>query len=458
MVVTTAPSGSTSATGGAIERLLRPLGGGTVLVDEPRDRASTWLAHDGWSVFARCRADGEHAGGRPIAAFGLPNGREVSARHMPDGTVVVPFDTSEAYENFIREAWKSGLPRRGLTSRQLDLYYRLKRLIPREVQLRVRRAVVRRQRLPEFPRWPVDTSVSQLLRFHALCLATAAGTPDGEFVWFWPSGQRCALTLTHDVERADGLRNMVEIADLEEELGFRSSFNLGAWYDPDPGVLRDLRSRGFEIGIHGLVHDRSLFESRTSFEQQQPGIRGLKDRFGAEGFRSPATHRVFDWLGELPIAYDCSIPNSDPYEPQPGGCCSVWPFFIGDVVELPWTLTQDHIVFTLLQHRSPALWLEQAATIEREHGLIQCLSHPDDGYLGDGAKREIYREFLRAMAERDGIWHALPRDVAAWWRARDAAGLDAPGAVRGRFSIGEDSRTVELEPSPLREAPMGVVE
>ena len=27
-------------------------------------------------------------------------------------------------------------------------------------------------------------------------------------------------------------------------------------------------------------------------------------------------------------------------------------------------------------------------------------------------------EFLKAMKGRDGYWHALPRDVARWWRAR----------------------------------------
>ena len=68
-------------------------------------------------------------------------------------------------------------------------------------------------------------------------------------------------------------------------------------------------------------------------------MRELSERFAAVRFRSPATHRVHAWLPELPIEYDCTIPHSDPYEPQPGGCCSLWPFFLGgSVVELPSTL------------------------------------------------------------------------------------------------------------------------
>jgi hypothetical protein len=174
----------------------------------------------------------------------------------------------------------------------------------------------------------------------------------------------------------------------------------------------------------------------------------LAERFGAVGFRSPATHRVFEWLAELPVDYDCTVPNSDPYEPQPGGCCSVWPFFVGSVVELPYTLPQDNTLLTLLGHRSPGLWLDQAAVIEREHGLIQCLSHPDRGYLGDGDKRAIYAEFLRGLADRRHLWRALPREVASWWRRRAfaEAGDDALG--RGRVLLDGAPPGVVFEPPP----------
>jgi len=293
------------------------------------------------------------------------------------------------------------------------------------------------------PAWPLDTSVSRLLRFYAYCALRAAGDSEAEFAWFWPEGYRAALILTHDVEGEEGFQGALELADLEEELGFRSSFNLGAWYEVDPGFVRELTGRGFEVGLHSLRHDRSLFESRESFESQQPGLRALKERLGADGFRSPATHRVFDWLGELPVSYDCTVPNSDPYEPQPGGCCSVWPFFIGPVVELPYTLPQDHTLFTLLGHRSPALWLEQAAVIEREHGLIQCPAHPDPGYLRDPDKRPLYAEFLRGMAERRHVWKALPKDVAAWWRRRDG---DVSVASRGLIRVGDSPAEVVFEP------------
>jgi len=221
------------------------------------------------------------------------------------------------------------------------------------------------------------------------------------------------------------------LADLEEEYGFRSSFNFGAWYEIDPGILRELNSRGFEVGMHGLTHDRALFASRESFEERLPALAALAERLGAAGFRSPATHRVFSWLAELPVEYDCTMPNSDPYEPIPGGCCTVWPFSIGPVVELPYTLPQDHTLLTLLGHRSPELWLDQAAAIEREYGLIQCVSHPDPGYLGDADKRAIYAAFLEGLAERDVLWRALPREAAAWWRRRASSDPTSSGLPLG---------------------------
>ena len=431
-----------SAADYSLDRLLMPLGPtAAVEVDGLADEQA-WLRSGDWRVYARPAERG--SGDEEVARFTLEDGRALAARlDQERGTVSLPFDPSEAYRNYLSEAWAQGSSARRLSPGQLDLFYRVKRFFPRTALLFARRLLMRWQGQPEFPALPLDTSVSQLLRFYAYCMLRARGAEEGEFVWFWPQGKRAALILTHDVEGVEGFRGALDLADLEEELGFRSSFNLGAWYDVDPGFVRELTGRGFEIGLHSLHHDRSLFESRASFESQLPGIAGLRERLGAEGFRSPATHRVFDWLGELPVSYDCTIPNSDPYEPQPGGCCSVWPFFIGPVVELPYTLLQDHTVFALLGHRSPALWLEQAAAVEREHGLIQCPAHPDPGYMGDRERRAHYAEFLRAMAEREHLWHALPREAAAWWRKRDSGEASrAPGRIR----VGESPLEVEFEP------------
>jgi peptidoglycan/xylan/chitin deacetylase (PgdA/CDA1 family) len=404
------------------------------------------LRLDDWHLFATLAE--ERRDGRVLAEFSTADGRRAPLLEEGDGVLRPPFDLDEAYESYVAEAWASGSEQRRISSRQLGLFYRVKRFIPRGVQLALRRGLIRWQGTPTFPGWPLDDGMRRLLQLHAACRLSRTGERELTFTWFWPTPYEAALILSHDVEGEEGIGLALELADLEESLGFRSSFNFGAWYDVDPGVLRELTSRGFEVGMHGLVHDRSLFSSRAEFDRQLPELRALATRLGAVGFRSPATHRVFRWLGELPVEYDGTIPHSDPYEPQPGGCCSLWPFFVGDVVELPYTLPQDHTLLTLLGHRAPDLWIETAREIERRHGLIHCISHPDRGYLGDRAKRDVYAGFLHALAERDRVWHALPAEVATWWRERDAGGASGR-AGEGRALRGDSAAEVRLEPPDL---------
>jgi peptidoglycan/xylan/chitin deacetylase (PgdA/CDA1 family) len=421
----------------ALEEPAAPL-----LVDQG-DGAPRWFQRDEWRVFS-AQTLAEEENGRAIARFRLDNGDEAILSHNPSsGMVYTPFNLAAAYDAYVSETSAAATRQRKLSPRQLNTFYHVKRFIPRPLQLRIRRLFVRWQGLPTFPAWPLDRSVSRLLHLYAFCVLSAQGKSEAPFRWFWPGTHRAALSLTHDVEGEEGLRLALDVADLEEGLGFRSSFNLGGWYRVDPGLLRELTGRGFEIGVHGLRHDRSLFATRESFEAQQAALRELIERLGAVGFRSPATYRVFNWIGELPIDYDCSMPHSDPFEPQPGGCCSLWPFFVGPVVELPYTLPQDHTLFTLLGHRTPDVWLDQATEIEKEHGLIECLTHPDSGYLGDARNRAMYAEFLGVMAERRHVWKALPRDIAAWWRLRD---LGEGNFERGVVRVGDVPEDVTLEP------------
>lgn len=423
----------------------RPDAGGPRVVCRPGEGDRGWLRAGDWQVFVRSTLDA--GAGDELAAFMPADGTGARMAVAREGEVIVPFSLADAFRSYVAEEWRVGSANRAVSERGLNAFYRVKAMVPRRAQLAARRWLIKRQGIPEFPAWPLDTSVSRLLRFYALCSLRAAGRTEAPFLWFWPEHHRAAVILTHDVEGDEGARLALTIADLEEEHGFRSSFNFGAWYDDlDPGILRDLAGRGFEIGLHGLTHDRQLFASRQAFEERLQPLGDLARRLGAVGFRSPATHRVFDWLGELPIDYDCTIPNSDPYEPQPGGCCSVWPFFVGDVVELPYTLPQDHTLLTLLAHRTPALWLESAAALEAEFGLIQCVSHPDPGYLGDLDKRAVYAELLQGLAERPGLWRALPRDVADWWRRRAAASPSDGAFARGTARIDETTGEVVLVP------------
>lgn len=130
-------------------------------------------------------------------------------------------------------------------------------------------------------------------------------------------------------------------------------------------------------------------------------------------------------MRKLGFGYDSSYTDTDPYEPQPGGCCTYLPYFNGDTVELPITLPQDHTLFTILQHADAGLWLRKAGHIRDRGGMVLVLTHPD--YARDQPLADGYVSLLDTFAEDGTAWRALPREVAAWWRSRAASAIRATG-------------------------------
>ncbi|MEZ4515560.1 MAG: hypothetical protein R3C44_01545 [Chloroflexota bacterium] len=111
-----------------------------------------------------------------------------------------------------------------------------------------------------------------------------------------------------------------------------------------------------------------------------------------------------------------------------GGTMSIWPFQIGRFVELPYTLMQDHTYLEVHEYASPDVWLEKADFVIANYGMILLNSHPD--YLLKPGKLQVYDSLLSAMRERSDVWHALPRDVASWWRRRS----ELPEESRANFA------------------------
>jgi hypothetical protein len=98
---------------------------------------------------------------------------------------------------------------------------------------------------------------------------------------------------------------------------------------------------------------------------------------------------------------------------------SIWPFFCGRFVELPYTLAQDHTLLVVLGERTPRLWIEKVEFLAARGGMALVNAHPD--YLRDRRSLAIYEEFLQDLRRRvraGTCWHALPREVARWWRER----------------------------------------
>jgi GNAT superfamily N-acetyltransferase len=169
-----------------------------------------------------------------------------------------------------------------------------------------------------------------------------------------------------------------------------------------------------------LKHDSTLFISRAGFERHVVKINRYLQDFQSNGFRSPYTHRNPEWMQQLDMEYDSSFFDTDPFEPMPGGVMSIWPFRIGRFLELPYTLPQDCTLFNVLGKESIAIWQEKIAFIKKFNGMALMLVHPD--YSGKGIARQYYEDFLKEIRDREDYWHALPLDVASWWRTRAAPG------------------------------------
>ena len=173
------------------------------------------------------------------------------------------------------------------------------------------------------------------------------------------------------------------------------------------------------MNVHDLSHDGQLFEDWNEFRRRAEKINRYGREFGSVGFRAAIMYRNQEWYDLLDFQYDMSVPSVAHLDPQRGGCCTVMPYFVGHLVELPLTMTQDYTLFNILNDYSLNLWEKQSQIILQKHGLISAIVHPD--YVNGAREQQTYRGLLglyQRLREEHNVWIALPRDAAAWWRQR----------------------------------------
>lgn len=271
--------------------------------------------------------------------------------------------------------------------------------------------------------------------------------------------------MTHDVEGQAGIDFCEALMDIDDSFAIKSAFQLipEGHEETWQATAARLRRRGFEVNLHDLNHDGLLFADKNEFLVRARRINRYAREFGCDGFRSGVMYREQDWFSAFEFSYDMSVPNAAHLEPQRGGCCTVMPYFVGDILELPLTTVQDYTLFHILNDYSTALWERQIDLISRHHGLISIISHPD--YLVGERERAVYLDLLRHLNERRarGLWIALPGEVNRWWRNRrqmtlvadgDTWRIEGPDADRARVayaSLTGERVTYSLSP-PARTA------
>ena len=302
-------------------------------------------------------------------------------------------------------------------------YYHVKPFVPKSLRWALRRYRAAGIRKRHAAVWPINRA--------------AGNAPDG---WpGWPDGKRFALVLTHDVESQAGVERVRALAEVEMQHGFRSSFN----FVPEgeygvPAALREwLLNQGFEVGVHDLHHDGKLYQSRAGFAAKARQINHYLHEWNATAFRSGFMLRELGWLHELDIDSECSTFDTDPFEPQPAGTHTIFPYWIpgpeGTVatgrrngyVELPYTLPQDSTMFLLLGEPDADIWRRKTEWICQRGGMVLMNVHPD--YIdmtGSGTRMTYplahYEGFLRWVGEQypGQAWQVLPREISRFVRSR----------------------------------------
>lgn len=317
-----------------------------------------------------------------------------------------------ATSNAIFEPASSGLARP--MSLLVRAYYRLKPYLPLKASYGLRR-IRARYKLATSNNWPITESAARLpANWHG-----------------WPDGKKFAVVLTHDVEGPTGVSRTRQIASMEEKLGFRGSFNFipEGNYRLSAELRNGLKADGLEVGVHDLHHDGSLFRTREGFSAAAVRINEYINEWGAAGFRAGFMFHNLEWIKELNVEYDASTFDVDPFEAQPDGMGTIFPFWVskggrGGYVELPYTLAQDSTMFLILREKTIRYWKMKVDWIAKHGGMALINLHPDYVAFGSREKKAsefdsgLYSELLSYIRDRYSgeYWHALPREVARFFR------------------------------------------
>lgn len=338
------------------------------------------------------------------------------------GITYLPFDPSAVIDNLRLETYVNNWRLEKPVSALAEIYYFIRPLLPVGIRSRLQKLYLRDWKSIQFPHWPVDSSVDELFRQLLLLSIKSSGGERVPFIWFWPDGAPSCSIMTHDVETTIGRDFCATLMDIDDAFGIKSSFQIvpEERYGVEREFLSSIRDRGFEVVVHDLNHDGHLYRTRKQFLERAAKINAYGKQYGADGFRAGILYRKQVWYDALEFSYDMSVPNVAHLDPQRGGCCTVMPYFIGNILELPVTMTQDYTLFNILNDYSIDLWKRQMDLIMEKHGLMSFIVHPD--YIARSRERNVYEQLLNhlcGLRQEKGVWMATPGEVNRWWRQRD---------------------------------------
>jgi len=73
------------------------------------------------------------------------------------------------------------------------------------------------------------------------------------------------------------------------------------------------------------------------------------------------------------------------------------PYFVGKILEIPLTTSQDYSLFHILNDYTIDLWKKQIELVRQKNGLLSFIAHPD--YLIDRRCRGAYEALLAYLRQ-----------------------------------------------------------
>ena len=276
----------------------------------------------------------------------------------------------------------------------------------------------------DFPSWPIDTSVEAIrymfLNSLKLVSKNVLTSP------LWPDNKKFGVSVTHDIDTEEGFDSIKPFLEIEKKLGITSCINIvPQYYKISQNLIDTLKSDGFEIGIHGYNHSNKLpYLTKKQIIKRFNCCKAFIRKNGAKGFRSPSLLLSERLIGILPsyFIYDSSIPDTERYlaDSKASGCCSVFPFLRGRIIEIPLTVPMDATMICagFTPEQIYKIWLKKAEWIKKVGGLVLITTHPEKHYSGKKSMLKIYGRILKLLRKDKDAHFDLPKHIAQTFRKR----------------------------------------
>ena len=276
----------------------------------------------------------------------------------------------------------------------------------------------------------------------------------------WPGDTQCTVFLTFDI---DGVTSWVRrnaalwnrpsalslaeygpsvatprILDLLDKYDLPATFFIpGQVAQTHPDMVRDIDSRGHEIGAHGWLHEPPpalTLEEETDILERSMAVLSDLAGYAPKGFRAPSADlgaHTLDLLQEHGLTYDTSLMGHDmPYWAEsPSG---------SRLVEIPFHWELDDFVYWGYQPPAEvrhamvpsdgvlATWRDAFDQLYEWGSAFNLAAHPQ--IIGRPSRFSVLERLIQHMLAKPNVRFARMDEAADEWAADN---LDAPAQLVG---------------------------